>query len=188
MFEWMKRIIPHRTSFESLWICIGWVSAYHFAEWTSSSKPILWWGTRDGCSQSIKRLLQQQGSSRRLWNIDGKSNTGKVQGPPQGAIMVSIWYLRQSSSNLFDSDSTYIVYEGKCAVSKVWPSICQWPTQANILLKAESGAPISRMSLASSRDKYPPHSWGMTEGKKVKPLLFSPGEEGSTEGYTGREM
>ena len=33
--------------------------------------------------------------------------------------MVSISYLRQSSSNLFDNDSTYIMYEGKAAVLKV---------------------------------------------------------------------
>ena len=46
----MKRIIPHRTSLESLSICLQWVSAYHFAEWTSSSQPILWQGMRDGLS------------------------------------------------------------------------------------------------------------------------------------------
>ena len=109
-----------------------------------------WSATNPNLSGSWVLWLMESGipykhcilQSRRLWNIDGKSNTGKVQGPPQGAIIVSIWYLRQLSSNLFDSDSTYVAYKGKSAVLKVWPSICQWPAQANILLKVESGAPI----------------------------------------------
>ena len=51
------------------------------------------------------------------------------------------------------------------------------------------GAPISCMSLASSRRQRSSTFLGNDlEGKKVKPLLFLPGEEGSTEGNTGWEM
>ena len=57
------------------------------------------------------------------------------------------------------------------------------------LLKVESDAPISCISLARSRRQRSSTLLGNDlEGPKVKQLVFLPGEEGSTEGNTWWEM